>query len=231
VLEAVCDAVEAVARDPKHAAETWRSLYPGFLLPYLSQDSRGLEVFRRLALASTKSVPGLDVRYSHNDDCIWTATLDLEEPITISLLAMDDSPTTAAGIQCLAIFLKAFESEIGAIIGTTEVNELSLQMANFDDMPEDLKSASRELLDLEDTLKSQTCAVSRTDDFSGETPTIVFLGGAFLEEATTGEGVGGSMQALFGLTLIEIIYRCFGGQVNHEEIRPKIVTLVRQTIS
>ncbi len=231
LLEAVCDAIEALSTDSESAAETWRLLYPGFLLPFLSQDTRGLAVFNRFAAATTRSVTGLDVRYTQNDDCIWTVTLDLRKPVTISLLAMDDTPTTAAAIQCLAYFLKAFENEIGALIGNTEVHEVFLQVANFEEMPQDIREMSTQRFDLAGTLAKQSCAVSRTDDFSGETPTFVFLDRTFLEEATVGEGVGGSMQALFGLTLIEVIYRCFRGQVGHEEIRPKIVSLVRQTIS
>lgn len=230
LLEVVCDAIEALSIDVKDAGERWRLLYPGFLLPFLSQDNRGLSVFSRFEAATTRSVPGLDVRYTQNDDYIWTVTLDLRESVTISLLAMDDTPTTAAAIQCLAYFLKAFENEIGELLGNTEVHELSLQVANFEEMPQDIREISTQRFDLAGTLAQQACAVSRTDDFSGETPTFVFLDRTFLEKATVGEGVGGSMQTLFGFTLIEIIYRCFRGQVYHEEIRPKIVSLVRQTI-
>ncbi|MCV9960294.1 DUF4062 domain-containing protein [Pararhizobium sp. BT-229] len=231
LIEAVCDAVESMSLDLINTNETWRLLYPGFLLPYLSQDKRGMDVFRRLAAAATRSVPGLDVRYAQNGDCIWTVVLETDQPMTISLLAMDDGSSTAAAIQCLAQFLKAFELEIGALVGKSDIVELSLQVATYDEMPEDIQRDAAERLGLADMLARQTCAVSRPSDFSGSTPTFVFLGSAFLEEATTGEGAGGSMQMLFGLTLIEIVHQCFRGEVNDNEIRPKIVSLVQQTIS
>lgn len=52
-----------------------------------------------------------------------------------------------------------------------------------------------------------------------------------LQRAVAGEGVSGSMQRLFGLTLVELIYQFLRSQVNEDEIRPKIVSLVRETIS
>lgn len=39
------------------------------------------------------------------------------------------------------------------------------------------------------------------------------------------------MQRLFALTMVELIYQFLRGQVNEEEIRPKIVSLVGETIS
>jgi len=231
LIEAVCDAVENMARDNPDTKEAWRLLYPGFLLPYLSQDRRGMDVFRRLAAAATSSVPGLDVRYAQNGECVWTVVVESARPMTVSLRAMDDSSTTAAGIQCIAQFLKAFESEIGALVGMADTVELSLEIAAFDELPDDFQREVEDRLGLVDMLSRQGCAVSRPTDFSDNVPTYVFLGSTFLEEATTGEGAGGSMQALLGLTLIEIVYRCFRGEVDDAEIRPKIVSLVKQTVS
>jgi hypothetical protein len=62
-------------------------------------------------------------------------------------------------------------------------------------------------------------------------PTLVFLSAAFLDAIEFGEGRGGSLQALFGFTLIELTHQLLRGNIDEEEIRPKVISLVRETLS
>ncbi len=231
LLEALTEAVEHLPTANKNSAGAWRPLYVGFLLPYLSQDSRGFDVHRRLSKALTRIVQGFDVRYTESGDTVWTVVMDFDTPIALTIMPLDDTQGLFAASQALALFFKAFEDEIGQIVGKTDVFEVNLQIASFDDMPDDIKEMSREMFDLENRLKEQDVCVSRPVNFDGSTPTIVFLGDKFLPRAVAGEGVGGSMQILFGLSLLEVIHQCFRGQVIDEEIRPKIVSIVRETLS
>jgi len=62
LLEVLTEAVERLPIVDEGTANAWRPIYAGFLLPFLSQDSRGLDVHRRLSKALTRRVAGFDVR-------------------------------------------------------------------------------------------------------------------------------------------------------------------------
>ncbi|CAM3303275.1 DUF4062 domain-containing protein [Thalassospira profundimaris] len=228
LLEAYVDALESLPQD--EPADNWRPLYAGFLLPFLLQDSRSFDIHQRLSKALTRLVDGFDVRYTAHGDSVWTVVLEFETPVTLSIMPLGDSAAEAAAAQALALFLKAFENEFGEIVGRPDVVELSVQIASYDEMPRDIQKMANEMFDLEKRVAEDDVVVSRTEDF-GRTPTMIFLGSNFLQRAVAGEGVSGSMQRLFGLTLVELIYQFLRSQVNEDEIRPKIVSLVRETIS
>lgn len=230
LIEAIADAVDSLQTQIKGPEENWRVLYAGFLTPFLSQNSRGFDVHRRLAEGFSRAVDGLDVRFTEYGDQVWTVVLDGEVPITLTIMPMDDSASAASAAQALALFLKAFERAIREIIGKTDIFELPVQIADYSLMAEDLKETTTRLFDLPRVLDEQSAAATRTDDF-GSAPVFVFLHPDFLQRASAGEGVSGSMQSFLGLTLVELLYQFFKGEVNHDEIRPKIVSLVRETIS
>jgi hypothetical protein len=52
-----------------------------------------------------------------------------------------------------------------------------------------------------------------------------------LEEAVGGEGVGGAVQFLLAKATTELAYQLLRGEVDDDELRPKIVSMVRQTFS
>ena len=113
----------------------------------------------------------------------------------------------------------------------TDILELNFHVASFDEMPNDIKEMSTRILDLEKRLEEEDVCSGRSNHFGGPTPTIVFIGKNFLTRAVAGEGIGGSMQHLFAFSLLELIYQCFKGQVDESEISPKIVSIVRETLS
>jgi len=196
----------------------------------LSQDSRGLDVHRRLSKALTRLVAGFDVRSTDNGDVVWTVVMNLETPVTLSILPLDDAQRSIASSQALALFFKAFR-EIGQIIGKTDVLELIFHVVSFDNMPNDIKELSKKTFELDKRLADQAVCTGRPNRFGGSAPTIVFIGDQFLTRAVAGEGVGGSMQNLFAFRLLELIYQCFHWQVDESEISPRIVSIVRETLS
>ena len=88
----------------------------------------------------------------------------------------------------------------------------------------------RKAIDIGDVLEQGSCAVTRPTSFGERMPTAAVLSANFLENVRFGEREGGALQALFGLTLIEIVYQLLQGQVDEESLRPIIVNLVRQTM-
>jgi hypothetical protein len=98
-------------------------------------------------------------------------------------------------------------------------------------MPDDIREMAVRMFDIEKMLDEQSSAVTRTTDFSGATPMMAFLHPEFLERTRVGEGTGGSLQLLFGLAMIELVFLMLRGQVDHDAIRPKVVSLVRRTLS
>jgi tetratricopeptide (TPR) repeat protein len=231
LLEALTDAVETLPVPEDETGNAWRPIYAGFLLPFLSQDSRGIDVHRRLSKALTRRVSGFDVRSTDKGDVVWTVVMDLETPIALSILPLDETQASIAASQALALFFKAFEKEIGQLVGKTDILELNFHLASFDEMPDDIKEMSTRILDLEKRLEEEDVCIGRSNQFGGPTPTIVFIGKNFLVRAVAGEGIGGSMQHLFAFSLLELIYQCFKGQVDEREINPKIVSIVRKTLS
>lgn len=230
LLETLGDIYDEVSNssDP---IESWRLAYTGFLIPFLSREVRGPDIHNRIAAALTRSISGLDVRSTHGGDVVWTVVLEGERTKVVSIVPLDDTTVTAAAAQALALFFKGFEAEINDIAKGTEVDELLIQVALFDEMPQDIRDVSNRMFNLQGAVNEQGSAATRTEDFSGETPTLVFLSSNFLTRAEVGEGVSGSIQMMLGLTLVEVLYQLFKGEVDHDQLRPKVIELIRKTLS
>jgi hypothetical protein len=82
-----------------------------------------------------------------------------------------------------------------------------------------------------DALSDHQGVVTRPTDFQTAIPTFIVLGDDFLEEAVGGEGVGGAVQFLLAKATTELAYQLLRGEVDDDELRPKIVSMVRQTFS
>jgi hypothetical protein len=103
-----------------------------------------------------------------------------------------------------------------------------IQIANFETMPADLKPF------VAGSISDQPCVVTRLTEGSTEdcsTPTLVFLTPDFLDRMSVGEGKGGSLQVLAGYTALEVALRILGDTISPEELGPKMVKLVRRSIS
>ena len=127
--------------------------------------------------------------------------------------------------------MKAFETEFLALVGDSKLEEIAVNVASFEEFPDDMKEMARGIGNVDQLLEDQAVLVTRTEDFSGGTPAIVLLHPEFLARASTGIGVSGSLQVLFALTLTEMLFVMLEGEVNEELLRPKVISLVGQTLS
>ena len=225
LLQFLAEALEEAGGEP------WRRLYGALLAPYLSQDNERSFIHRRLARTVAETTSGLSLRTAESGDVVWTVTLDIDQPITLNIAPLDDSAAAFVASQSLAFFLKAFETEIGEIIADAPTLEIMIQVARFDEMPEDVRALTVRHFDIERLLDEQSAAATRTNDYSGQTPIMVFLHPDFLSRVMAGEGVGGALQSLLGLTLVELVHFLLNGEVDHEQLRPKVVSMVRRTLS
>lgn len=60
---------------------------------------------------------------------------------------------------------------------------------------------------------------------------MVFLHPEFLDRVVAGTGTAGALQYLFAKTPSEILHQCFEGQIDEGQIFPKMLRLVKDTIS
>lgn len=230
LLEQTIEALSGPRVKSAASGAAWRQLFPALIVPFLSRDNKKSYLQRRLARSLSDNIEGLDFR-DYRDGQVWTVVLNLARPCTITIMAIDESFDGLIAAQSLAVFLKAFESEISEIVGNARAIELDIQVARYDEMPDDLRAMSEQMFSLSETLEEQHAAATRTDDFSGDTPTMVFLHPEFLDRVVAGTGAAGSLQYLFAMTLSEILHQCFEGQVDLDQIRPKMMRLVKDTIS
>lgn len=231
LLEVLTEILDNQSRDQDQPVEPWRLLYAGLLAPFLSRDNQRPNSHRRLASAISRQVPGLDVRHMANGDDIWTVVLELDQPVVLTIFPLDETIEASVAALSLALFFKSFETEIKDIVGQSGLVEIAVHVARFDQMPDGVREMAVKMFNLESLLDDQGSAVTRTTDFSGETPMMVFLHPDFLARTRAGEGRGGSLQYLFGLAMVELVFLLLRGQVDHDEIRPKVVSLVRKTLS
>jgi tetratricopeptide (TPR) repeat protein len=210
-------------------ADYWRVLYSAIVIASLLKDSTLPYLHHMLATSITEGVPDIFVREEGDGSRVWTLVLSIRHRITVSLACLDTTPASNLAGFALAVFMKAFEEDLAKdIIGREpELEELLIQIGSFDAMPEDFREIASQTLDLTHILDKQSCVVSRPTNFRENSPTCVFLGSSFLKDVSFGDISGSALQLLFGLTLTEVTFQLLHGEVEIDEIRPKIVSLVR----
>jgi len=233
LASAVINIVREFDRDRKNDFESWRVLYTGIVLSSLLKERMHPFLHSRLAQSVMLSVDDVFVREEGDGSRIWTVVLNLGRRVIVTISSLDETPETSLASFALAMFIKAFQDELGKELvgGGAGVDELMIHIGHFDHMPEDVRRLANQNLGLGDMLAKQACAVSRPSDFEEASPALVFLSSAFFEGISFGEGRGGSLQILFGLTLVELTFQLLRGQVEMEVIRPKVISLVRRTMS
>lgn len=217
-------------RRPNGQVECWRVLYSAIVIASLLKDSSIPYLHHRLASSITEGVSDIFVREEGDGSRIWTLVLNIRRRVTVSIACLDTSPASNLAGFALSVFIKAFEHELAQDIcgGEPSLDELLIQIASFDEMPEDFRQLTSQTLDLGNTLVNQPCIVTRPTDFKEFSPTCVFLGPTFLKDVAFGDISGSALQLLFGLTLTEVAFQLLHGEVEMDEIRPKIVSLVRK---
>lgn len=210
-------------------AQDWRVLYSAIAIVTLLKDTPNLYFQHRLASSISSYVPDIFVREEDDGSRVWTLVLNMNHRVTVSIQCLDESIASNIAAFSLSLFLKAFEHElVHELIGNnTNIDELLINIASFDEMPESLRNAANKTMALDEVLSEQPCAVTRPTDYTENSPTIVILSKTFLKDLSFNNEKGNSLQLLFGLTLVEIVYQLLRGNVEIETLRPKIISLVQ----
>lgn len=179
-------------------------------------------------LISSK-VDGLVFKPASDGASSWVFTIDIGEPVLISVQQIDDRADTGLAAMFIAFFLKLFEGRIREEIFSGMIpvrRELSIAICNYDEIPRDLQPY------VEDHIAEKVCAVSRPTDIKDDSvPTMVWCRADIGDDWGVGSGKGGSMQTLLGYVMLEVAYSLLHGEVELETLSPKIVSVVRHTIS
>jgi|GEM_PF-750799 len=231
VISQLIDAIGDLNRQSD--GETWRGLYASIVGAALLSRTPQHFLQSRLAGAAVANRRNIFVRERGEGSRVWTVTVDLGRLVTITISPLDDSPASNLAAMSLALFVRAFGEQWNAEIvrGASQISEIDVQVALYDEMPPDLQETMDSASDGEGSLNDVECSVTRPVEYGQDTTTFVLLGKPFLESAKIGVGKGGALQYLFGATLMELTRQVFQGEIEADDLRPKIVSLVRQTMS
>jgi|GEM_PF-7008833 NB-ARC domain. len=209
----------------------WRTILPLLsLLTAVPARLIHIEDLQYLALELERRVQGIHVRPDGNGAPTWTIVLDLKCPVICSINGFDESDETALIIFLLVIFFKGFGRLIQSeIVGDTSLirRELVISVGNERHIPDSIRRF------LEPSLKDSDSCVSRPTDPKQEQalPTNVFFKESIMEDWTPGTGRSSGLHTLLGQTLLEVVYQLFGGEIDEEVLRPKLLNVIRETIS
>ncbi len=211
--------------------EAWKAFFPFIpLLVSLPKDFVQMEDLVAIGDQLHERVEGVHFKPYSDGSGHWVVSLKFTQSVICSITTMDDRIDTSIAAALLAFFLKGFEKDIQDDIILAEKlgqDEVSVFVGNVEAAPEDIKKY------LLPSLKEQTCAVSTptrpTTDLS--VPTYVFCRSDIAEQWHAGSGRASSMQLLLGLALREIVYRLFRGEVELDTLHPKVIQVVRKTVS
>lgn len=232
LAKASIDALRSSEEKQTDGNSATRLLHAGIVLALLLKSDARSFLYAKLAESVSQGIAGLDTREVGNGRRVWTVVLELKQPVTLTIESLDETPEAILATFVLALFLKAFETEMrDELVAVPMIHELLIEVASYSAMPEDLRSAADRTMGIGTIMAEQSCAVSRPVSFADQSPTLIFLSPSFLDELAFGERVGGSLQVLFGLTVVELAFQLLRGEVSNAEIQRKAVSLVRKTLS
>lgn len=210
--------------------ESWRLLFLSLVLcaAFKSNELRPFDL-AQLSERISKKINGLTYKPRPGGGGHWVLTLSLREKVICSINQLDDSVDTTMAAMFIAFFLKGFEEKIVSeiLVGVTPTRrELNVMVANIAEMPEDIRSF------VSPHLNGNFCAVTRPTSPDDDTaPTLVSCEEHIGDNWGVGEGRGGALQSILGLTLLELVYSMAHGEIELETLKPKIVSVIRETIS
>jgi len=222
---------ETLLRRQTKQPDDWRTILP--LLPLLTAVPARLiyvEDLHYLAAELEKRAQGVHVKPDGNGAPTWTIVLDFKIPAICSINGFDESKETALIIVLLVIFFKGFGRFIqDEMIGDTALmrRELMISVGNERHIPESIRSF------LQPAMKDADSCVSRPTNPREEQafPTNVFFRESMLDDWAPGTGRASKLQVLLGQTLLEVIFQMFGGEIDEEVLRPKLLNVIRETVS
>jgi tetratricopeptide (TPR) repeat protein len=185
-----------------------------------------VEIGERLARYN----PNLSFRAQADGASHWAISAQFAKPVIVTISQIDNRPDVSLVTLCLALVLLSFPVEISEDVlgGITPLrNEANVQVINYDEARELLPLEQAGLHSMEDA-----CSVTRATDPKSDdgTPIIVITRDDITSEWLVGEGRGNSGQLLFAKFLVELVYHLFAGEIELENLYPKIMLLVKKTI-
>jgi hypothetical protein len=150
--------------------------------------------------------------------------------VICSINGFDESKETALIIFLLVIFFKGFGRLIQSeIVGDTSLirRELVISVGNERYIPDSIRSF------LQSALKDSDSCVSRPTNPRDlkALPTNVFFKESVVDDRAPESGSSSKLHILLGQTLLEVVYQLFGGEIDEEVLRPKLINVIRETIS
>jgi hypothetical protein len=215
----------------KGSDEFWHFLFPFIpLLTAMPKDSVRIADLVAIGDQLNSADDGLYFRPQSDGAAHWVVRLQLETATILSITALDDRSDTAIAAFLLVSFLKGFEKEIQhEIIAANKIgrNEVTISVVNQAQIPNDIRSY------IPPGMSSEPCVVTRpTSPASDDAmPTIVMCRPDISDRWEADMGKASAAQILFALTLVEIVFQLFKGEVEEETLRPKILKVIRKTIS
>jgi tetratricopeptide (TPR) repeat protein len=209
----------------------WRVLFP--LMPLLAAlPQKGLTLADAVVLGEQLSARISGMHYKPHSDGAphWNIVLDYRQAVLCTVSALDSEVETAVVCTLIILFLKGFETQVKErIVGTEAISqrEVRIIVGSSVSVPSDV--APHVTPDLVDS----PFVVTRPTSFQADEtiPTIVFFREGITKEWMPGSGKGSSMQGILATALLELVFQCFRGEIELEVLRPKVVNLMRHTVS
>ena len=222
--------LETITASTNRKADSWRVLLPLIELMAAAASS-GMTLKDTVAIGEAVAAVVSHMYYKPqgNGAAHWVVGLQLHEPVICSLSAVGDRAETAIVCCILALFLKAFEQPIQDRIvesGTVPNREVHIVVACASDLGPEIAEGAH--LDA-----NLLCSVTRptTPQSDDRVPTIVIFKEEIISQLTPGQGCVSNLQQLFARTLLEVIFQFYKGEIELDVLAPKIVGIVRETIS
>lgn len=209
-------------------ADVWRLSFASIpLITGISEWQLSISDAVELADIVQDRIAGLHFK-PKDDGALWVIALNLRQPVILTITCLDARLETFTAAALLALFFKGFEQSIAEIIEVPQVvrHELDIYVCNVDSMPSDLRSYFPE--------DFTTCAVTRPARPSmqgGYVPTFVVCHRDIGRQWQTGTGSSSAVQVLLGWVLVEVVYQLLNGEVDLDVLRPKVLQVLKQTVS
>ena len=156
--------------------------------------------------------------------------LELGKTLTVSFITYDNRKDSQVVCLLLVLFLMGFQNKIRSEIIMEfefERDELEIAISSIEETPGDLKPF------FQDALKDEFCAVPRpvSPKEDRNIPLFVVCRGDISQNWKTATGSVTSIQWLVANILSELTYRLYENEVELDSIMPKIINIVKETIS
>jgi len=206
----------------------------GIVTILTSVPSSTLQIWDTATIAKVigEKVDGLYFHSNLDGSGHWTLNIDLNRLVTVTISQIDDQPDISLAAIILVLALKALERDIkDDLLGAQAVSrrEVDIRIGSHADMiegaPETIKFFGEQQEDV--------CVIPRPVDFNDENPVpmMIICANDILSRMKAGYGRGSGLQLLLGPTLLELMMHLLKGDIEQEVLRPKLVAVVRRTVS